>query len=83
MSRPNQDTDKRVMQRIDQNVKAVANKINIMKQMFANHNATTQEVNDRMWVDTCLVLIDHIAKLEQQKDVQCPECGTWISGEDK
>jgi len=52
----------------DTQLKAVINKIRIMKMMFANHDATAQEVNDRMWVDTCEILIDHIEELEAQQE---------------
>jgi hypothetical protein len=44
--------------------KAVMTKIGIMKTMFENHPTTANEVNDRNWLDTCLVLVNRIRELE-------------------
>ena len=47
-------------------LKAVLNKVAVWKQMYANHEATADEINDRNWHGMCVVLTDRISELEAQ-----------------
>ena len=46
-------------------LKAVLNKVAVWKQMYANHEATADEINDRNWHGMCVVLTDRISELEE------------------
>ena len=45
-------------------LKAVLNKVYVWKKMYANHEATADEINDRNWHGMCVVLTDRISELE-------------------
>ena len=47
-------------------LQAVLNKIDVWKQMYANHEATADEINDRNWHGMCVVLADRIEELERR-----------------
>ena len=49
-------------------LKAVMNKVYVWEQMYANHDPTTDEINDRNWLGMCKVLRDRIEELEAHAD---------------
>lgn len=49
-------------------LKAVLNKVSVWEQMYANHDPTVDEINDRNWLGMCKVLRDRIEELEVHAD---------------
>ena len=48
-------------------LKAVLNKVHAWERMYAEHDPTADEINDRNWLGMCKVLRDRIEELEEDK----------------
>ena len=51
-------------------LKAVLNKVAVWKQMYSDHDPTADEINDRNWLNMCVVLSDRIKELEAKLNLQ-------------
>ena len=47
-------------------LKAVLNKVAVWKHMYSEHDPTADEINDRNWLNMCVVLSDRIKELEAE-----------------